>query len=125
MAQQPSNRARRVAELLQQELSRLIRTELRDPRLEWITITKVAPANDIKSAKVFFSAMPGTDAEAEPEAVRESLEKAGGYLRGELGRRLDLRYAPELHFVPDDSLAHGDRINRLLRSLSEGNGDDE
>ena len=125
MANQPSNRARRVGELLQQELSRLIQSELDDPRLEWVTISKVAPANDLKSARVYFSGMPGTEADADPEAIRDSLDKAAGYLRGELGRRLDLRYAPELHFVADDSLAHGDRINRLLRSLNEGNGDDQ
>lgn len=125
MANQPSNRARRVGELLQQELSRLIQSELDDPRLAWVTITKVAPANDIKSARVYFSGMPGSEVDEDPEAVQASLDKAAGYLRGELGRRLDLRYAPELHFVPDDSLAHGDRINRLLRSLDEGDGDGE
>ena len=125
MANQPSNRARRVGELVQQELSRLLQTELRDPRLAWVTISKVAPSNDLKSARVYFSGMPGTEADEDPAAVQASLEKAAGFLRGELGRRLDLRYAPELHFVPDDSLAHGDRINRLLRSLHEGDGDDE
>lgn len=125
MASQPSNRARRVGELLQQELSRLIQSELDDPRMAWVTISKVAPANDLKSARVYFSGMPGSAADEDPEGIQSSLDKAGGFLRGELGRRLALRYAPQLHFVPDDSLAHGDRINRLLRSLSEGNDDDQ
>ena len=93
--------------------------------MAWVTISKVAPANDLKTARVYFSGMPGSAADEDPEGIQASLEKVGGFLRGELGRRLDLRFAPQLHFVPDESLAHGDRINRLLRSLNEGGSDDQ
>ncbi len=116
---QSTTRSRRVAELIQQELGQLIRSELQDLRFQWVSISRVEIPTDLKSARVYFSCMPGTEADRDRETIRTNLEKASGFLRGQLGRRLDLRYIPQLQFIYDDSLEHGDRINQLLRSLTE------
>lgn len=103
----------------------MVQRELRDPRLHWVSVVRVDVAPDLKSARVFYSTMPGTEAAAAPEEIQAALDRASGYLRGLLGRRVSLRAVPELQFVHDESLEHGDHINRLLRSLNdeEPNGD--
>jgi ribosome-binding factor A len=120
---QQTGRTRRVAELLQQELGPMVQRELRDPRLHWVSVVRVDVAPDLKSAKVFYSTMPDTEAAEAPDEIQAALERASGYLRGLLGRRVSLRAVPELHFIYDDSLEYGDRINRLLRSLDHGEND--
>ncbi|MFA9460736.1 30S ribosome-binding factor RbfA [Thiohalorhabdus methylotrophus] len=122
---QETSRTRRVGELIQQELGPLVQTELRDPRLAWVSILKVDVAPDLKSARVHYSCMPGTEADEDRDAVQESLERASGYIRGQIGRRLTLRSVPHLYFAYDDSLEQGDRMNRLLRSLHNGETDGE
>lgn len=101
----------------------MIQRELRDPRLHWVSVVRVDVAPDLKSAKVFYSTMPETEAAAAPDEIQAALERAAGYLRGLLGRRVSLRAVPELHFIYDDSLEYGDRMNRLLRSLDDGEND--
>jgi len=103
----------------------MLQTELRDPRLSWVSLLKVDVAPDLKTARVHFSCMPGTEADAHRDEVQESLDRASGYLQGQLGRRLSLRAIPHLHFEYDDSLEQGDRINRLLRSLHDEDPDGE
>lgn len=120
-----TGRTRRVAELLQQELGPMIQRELRDPRLAWVSILSLDVAPDLRSAEVRYSCMPDTEAEEARDEVQASLERAAGYLKGQLSRRLTLRNVPELRFVYDDSLERGDRINRLLRSLSNGESNGE
>ena len=120
-----TGRTRRVAELLQQELGPMIQRELRDPRLAWVSILSVDVAPDLRSAQVRYSCMPDTEAEEARDEIQASLERAAGYLKGQLSRRLTLRNVPELRFVYDDSLERGDRINRLLRSLSNGESNGE
>jgi len=101
----------------------MVQRELRDPRLHWVSVVRVDVAPDLKSAKVFYSIMPETEAAEAPDEVQDALERASGYLRGLLGRRVSLRHVPELHFVYDESLEYGDHINRLLRSLDHGDTD--
>jgi ribosome-binding factor A len=91
--------------------------------MHWVSVVRVDVAPDLKSAKVFYSTMPDTEAAEAPAEIQAALERASGYLRGLLGRRVSLRAVPELHFIFDDSLEYGDRINRLLRSLDHGEND--
>jgi ribosome-binding factor A len=69
---------------------------------------------DLRSARVYFSCLGG---EPEREKAAEALRRAAGYLRGEVGRRCQLRYAPELHFVTDLSLERGARIEEILHQV--------
>ena len=101
----------------------MLQRELRDPRLAWVSVTRVEVAPDLREARVLYSCMPETEADRHREEVQENLERASGYLRKLLGSRLTLRTVPRLEFVHDDSLEHGDHISRLLRSLDPGDGD--
>lgn len=119
-----TNRTRRVSELLQEELGRMLQTELADERLRWVSIVSIDVAPDLGSARVYYSCMPGTEAAEDPEGIQRVLDHASGYLRSELGRTVAIRRIPELRFEPDASLEYGDYMNRLLRSLDTGGTDD-
>lgn len=105
------NRAARIADVIQQELAGLIRNELKDPRIGFVSIVKVDVSGDIRHAKVYVSVMG--DESAQKETLK-ALQSASGFLRNEVGRALQIRYTPELHFALDESIAHGSRIAQLL-----------
>ena len=121
-----SNRIGRINEELQRELSSLIRT-LKDPRVQqsMVSVTKVEATGDLRYAKVYISVL---DKDKSKETLK-GLKSAGGYLRREIGSRLQLRYTPELVFTLDDSIAYGARMYDLLRSLDipkdEDGGDED
>lgn len=108
------NRIGRINEEIQRELSALIRT-LKDPRVQdaMISITSVDTTGDLRYAKVFISVLEKERA----RDVLKGLKSAGGYLRREIGARLQLRYTPELQFEEDDSIERGTKMFALLSSL--------
>ena len=108
-----STRMNRVADRIQVELADIIRSRVKDPRLGFHTLTRVEVTSDLGSARVFVSSL---DAEALLVNL-ETLNRARGFLRSELGRRLALRHAPEVHFVPDRSGEHAQRVAEILRDL--------
>ena len=105
------SRKDRVAEQIRRELAELIRTELKDPRVGMISITDVEVTADYAHAKVFFSTLAGS--EHVPE-VLSGLQKASGFLRRELGKRISIHMTPQLHFVFDQSLERGAELSRLI-----------
>ena len=107
-------RADRVADLIRMEIADLLLKQVRDPRIGSVTITGVKVTDDLRTARVFFVEL-GKD-ECGPE-VKAGLAKATGFLRRELGRRLQLRCIPELLFDYDPSFAYGDRIERLISEI--------
>ena len=109
-----SNRKGRINEELQRELSSLIRT-LKDPRVQqsMVSVTKVEATGDLRYAKVYISVL---DKDKSKETLK-GLKSAGGFMRREIGSRLQLRYTPELIFEEDDSIAYGAKMFNLLRSL--------
>ena len=110
-------RSDRVADLLKKEIADLVFRRVKDPRVAGVTISGVDVSGDLKQARVFFCVMGrGSDEDAKNNAV-EGLEKARGFIRLELGRRLSLRYVPQLQFEYDTSFEYGDKIERLLRDL--------
>ena len=112
-----SNRIGRINEEIQRELSGLLRT-VKDPRVHGlISITRVGTTSDLRYARVYISAMDRTD---EKDLMR-GLKSASGYLRHELGQRLQLRYTPELQFFADDSIAHGAHILDMLHHVKPAN----
>ena len=116
-----SNRKGRINEELQRELSALIRT-LKDPRVQqsMVSVTKVEATGDLRYAKVYISVL---DKDKSKETLK-GLKSAGGFLRREIGSRLQLRYTPELIFEEDDSIAYGAKMFDLLRSLDIKKEDD-
>ncbi|HLO02962.1 MAG TPA: 30S ribosome-binding factor RbfA [Symbiobacteriaceae bacterium] len=105
------NRAARIADVIQQELAGLIRNELKDPRVGFVSIVKTEVSGDIRHAKVYVSVLG--DEKQQKESLK-ALHSAAGFLRNEVGKALQIRYTPELHFALDDSIAHGSRIAQLL-----------
>ncbi|MCX5856796.1 MAG: 30S ribosome-binding factor RbfA [Deltaproteobacteria bacterium] len=115
-------RADRVADLIKIEISDILLKQVRDPRIGALTITGVKVTDDLRLAKVYFVEMAKETIHAETLA---GLEKATGFLKRELGKRLQLRFVPDLIFRVDASFAYGGRIERLLAEIKqEGTGDD-
>ena len=115
-------RADKVGELIQEEISSLLLRRINDPRIGFVTLTRVKVTDDLKVSRVFYSVIGG---EQEKESSQEGLDSATGFIRRELGRRLRLRYTPELIFIFDDSLEYGNNIEQLIRGLKEdGRSDD-
>jgi ribosome-binding factor A len=110
----PYKRSERLGELLLAEISELVVRDLKDPRLGFVTFTRVELSDDLRHAKVFASILG-----SEPEKARtlQGLASATGYIRRHLGRILRLRYTPELTFLIDASMEHGAKIAQLLRQL--------
>ena len=116
-----SNRIGRINEEIQKELASLIRN-LKDPRVQdtMISITHVETTPDLRWAKVYVSFLQ----EERAKDALAGLKSAGGYLRRELGRALNLRYTPELNWALDDSITYGAKMLELINSL-EVKQDDE
>ena len=118
---QAFKRAERVGQAVQEELGRMLLRDLKDPRIGGVTVVRVRVTDDLKHARAFV-ALSG-DAAARARAL-EGLRSAAGFLRGELGRRLHLRYAPEVRFEADESLDEMQRLGDLFRTLgASGEGD--
>ena len=109
-----SNRIGRINEEIQKELANLLRN-LKDPRIQdtMISITHVETTPDLRYAKVYVSFLQ----EERAKDALKGLKSAGGYLRRELGRALQLRYTPELVWALDDSITYGAKMLKLINSL--------
>jgi len=116
MAKTGYSRAERVADQIRMEVADILMRKIKDPRVRSVTVTDVELTNDLRIARVFVTAL-GSDAETKD--VFTGLSKASGFVRNELGRRLTLRYLPEVVFVKDVSGPRGDRILRLLDELHD------
>ncbi|MCL6632017.1 MAG: 30S ribosome-binding factor RbfA [Alicyclobacillus herbarius] len=107
-------RAERVAEQMKKELADLLRTDVKDPRVGFATLTRVEVAGDLQHVKAYVSVLG--DEEAKNHTL-SALTRMAGYLRGELARRLHLRLTPELVFRLDESGEYSARIESVLREL--------
>ena len=107
-------RADRVADLIKVELSDIILRQIRNPRIGMVTITDVEVTDDLKLARIFFVEL-GKDT-CNPE-TQKGLGQARSFMKRELGKRLRLRYVPDIVFTPDESFAYGSRIDRLLAEI--------
>jgi len=104
-------RLRRVADQIQRELSDILRSELKDPRVGMITLTGVEVSPDFAHAKVFFTSLAEV---TQRDEVRAGLKRARGFLRTMLGARMKIHNTPELHFVYDESVESGIRLTHLI-----------
>jgi ribosome-binding factor A len=114
----PTRRIERINHLLRQEIADLLSREIKDTALSGslISITEVETSPDLRSAKVYFSVYGDED---ESRTAEAHLNRASGFLHRNLKERLDLRHIPHLEFVLDRSLARGDRIMRLMRTIEQ------
>lgn len=107
-------RQKRTADQIQTILSELLLRDMRDPRLQGLTITDVRIDRELQYSDIYINALGEDDREKE---VMVALEKASGFLRHELAQRLSLRTVPHLHFHWDSTLAHAERISELLDNI--------
>ncbi len=115
-------RMARIDHELQRELARLISVELKDPRLGFVTVTRVEVGHDLRTAKVFVSII------GDRHVARQSmdaLESAKGFLRGELGHAIELRHTPELTFVEDRSTERAIALSQVLAKTAAAKADAE
>jgi ribosome-binding factor A len=105
-------RPQRLGDLIQREVSDLIRLEVRDPRVGMITITSVDVSPDMSHAKVFFTILE----KQKLQDTLDGLKRSAGFLRSQLARRLKIYTTPELRFEYDESVERGDRLSRLIDS---------
>ncbi len=104
-------RTERIADQIQRELADLVRQEVKDPRVGFVTFTGVEVSRDYSHAKVFFTTLGGGEEHAR---TGEGLGHAAGFLRSQLAHRLRTRTIPELHFVFDESVERGIRVSKLI-----------
>ncbi len=109
-------RQEKLGELIAAELSDLLRTRMKDPRVGFASITHVEVSGDLRHAKIFVSVFGSEDEQA---ATIQALKHATGFLRHELANRLVLRYMPALVFKLDTSIEKGTRILELIRQLEQ------
>ena len=100
--------------LIQKELSDLLVTRIKDPRLDLVTITRADITDDLRSACIYFSVVEAQ--ERRPGALA-GFKSAAGYIKRKLGHRLKLRHMPELRFVYDESFDRADAIDRILKTI--------
>jgi ribosome-binding factor A len=115
-------RSEKVADLIRKEISEMLVKTIKDPRIGFVTITRVAVSEDYRSAKVYFS-VAGTVEER--QRSMEGLNSAKGYVRKELGRRIRLRYTPEIIFKFDPSIEYAIHIGEVIRQIKGEKETDE
>jgi len=101
----------RVVAQLEKEISCIVAQEIKDPRLGLITITRIILTPDLKEATVFFSSL------SDKQQTLKTLQRAKGFIRSSLARRIRIRHIPELEFRIDDSLEYSQRINQLIDEI--------
>jgi len=109
-------RIERVNSLIRQEISELLRRQVKDPRLDnLVAVTDVSTSPDLRYAKIFVSRI---GSEEEKQEILSVLAAASGFFRNELAKRLRLRHIPELSFQWDDSIERGDYLLKLIDEVS-------
>lgn len=114
-------RSHRVGEQIHKEISALLIKGLKDPRIGFVTITAVEVTPDMHLARVYFTAMGDEKVRRDTE---KGLQSSVPFLRRELGRRLRMRYVPDILFCFDSSLEYGNRIETLLKEIRTEDADD-
>jgi len=115
----PYKRAKRVADLLKEEISEIIMRRLKDPRLGFVTVTDVSVTDDLRLARVYVSILK----DEEKKQTLEVLQAGKGFIRSELSKRVRMKVLPDLEFRIDTTLEYGSRIEKLLKDLKKGEGE--
>ncbi len=112
------NRSQRVSSQIQRELASILQSDIKDPRLGFVTVSEVELSRDLAVAKVFFTVL-----NADAQGIRDNLSvltHSISYIRRELAKRLRTRHCPELRFIYDDSIDRGIRLAQLMSDSTAG-----
>ena len=121
MAKSSISRATRVADQIRMEVAEILSRKIKDPRVQFVTVTDVKMTADLKIARIYVTAL---DQEHYEQQTAPGLKSAVGYIRTEVGRRLNLRYTPEIVFYRDTSAEYAHRMEKVLNSLPHKNDDE-
>jgi len=110
------SRPERVADQIRAEVTTMIARELHDPGVGFVTVTRVQVTPDLQHARVYYTSLG--DPAARQNTAR-ALDRASGFMRRQIGQRLRLRRAPEIHFEFDESIGHQDRVEQLLKEIAD------
>jgi ribosome-binding factor A len=109
-------RSDKVADLIRKEVSDMLMSSVKDPRIGFVTVTRVAVSDDCRQAKVYFSVLGTAE---EQQSTIQGLASATGFIRKELGRRISLRYTPEILFQFDPSIEYAIHIEEVFHELEK------
>jgi ribosome-binding factor A len=101
---------------MKKEIADIIRSSIKDPRIGFVTVTRVEVAGDLQHAKIYVSVLGSAD---EKQGTMDALNRAVGFVRGEVGRRLRMRLTPELQFKLDESGDYSARIESVLKQIKQ------
>jgi len=111
-----SRRSERVSEAIRREASLLIKDEVRDPRIGFVTVTKATITEDLRNAVIYYSVLGDDKAKS---LAKKGLSSAVNYMKTELGHRIKLRYTPDIRFKEDKTFEHAERIEAALKKIKE------
>ncbi len=117
MSKPAFKRAERVSDQMKEEIADILMRKIKDPRIGFVTVTDVEVADDLRNAKVFVSIYGGDKAR-----TLQGLESASAFIRSELGKRMRMKFMPELLFRFDNTVERGAHIMELLRTIEEEKG---
>ncbi|MCE5300477.1 MAG: 30S ribosome-binding factor RbfA [Spirochaetia bacterium] len=109
-------RKARIESTMKKEIAMMLLTEMKDKRIQFVTVTEVSLTDDYKTAHVYVSVMGG---DSEKRDAFAALKHASGFIRHEIGARIRLRYNPEIKFEIDDSIDRHARVDRLLKAIEK------
>lgn len=105
----------RLNHTIQQEISMILQTEVKDEHIKFVTITGVDTTSDLSFSKVYYTVLD----KEKVDSTKEALEKASSFIRTCLAERIDIRHTPELKFIYDTSIAYGEHIEEILENIHE------
>ncbi|UCB53328.1 MAG: 30S ribosome-binding factor RbfA [Candidatus Zixiibacteriota bacterium] len=109
----------RVGDLLKREIAQIVQSQLKDPGLGFVTITGAKISADLKQARIFYSVLGDEDSK---EKSASALKRASGFIQNEIGRKLKLKYTPEILFQFDESVEYGAHIEELIEKIHRMEG---
>ncbi|MBW1779845.1 MAG: 30S ribosome-binding factor RbfA [Deltaproteobacteria bacterium] len=112
----PGKRAVRVGDMILKEIAFLLLEKVKDPRVQGVTVTGIRLSKDLKQAKLFYSIVGD---QRQRERAMAGLNSAKGFIKREIGTRMELRYVPEISFVYDPSLEDGSHMEQVFQKLRE------
>jgi ribosome-binding factor A len=109
-------RASRVAEELRKVVTQVLLEDISDPRLGFVTVTRVEVTDDLRLGRIFYSVL-GSD--AQKEATQEALTEELAFIRRQAAERLNMKFAMEIRFEPDPSIDHSFKIDQILKKIKK------
>lgn len=118
------SRTNRISEVMMRELAQMLQHEVSDPRVGMVTVSHVDVTADLKYAKVYVTRLGLEETEEDMAECLKGLERASGFLRRGIAKRIDLRIVPELRFFYDKTLVHGFHMDQLIAEANADLSDD-